>query len=86
MANDTSVKQIPDALHEMIRRSAEANFRSFNQEVLYRLQSSFDQELSSVTKLHQQLLDEGLQSGPARPFDQAKFKAAVRRGLEKAAK
>jgi hypothetical protein len=85
MAIDTSVKQIPEALHEMIRRSAAANFRSFNQEVLYRLQASFDQELKSVTRLHQQWLDEGLQSGPARPFDRAKFKAAVRRGLEKAA-
>lgn len=85
MKDTMTVKKIPAELGAALSRSAGANFRSINQEILHRLQVSFDLELTCVTRAHQRLLDEGLASGSARPFDRKKFRAAVKRGLERAA-
>jgi hypothetical protein len=86
MANAYTLKNIPEDLLEMARRSARANFRSLQQEILYRVQSSFDAEQAAVAKLHQAWVDEGLQSGPARPLDRARLRGAIARGLRKARK
>ena len=84
MALDYTLKNIPADLYEMTRRSAKANFRTVEQEILSRVQATFDAELAASSKLHQTWVDEALRSGPAQPLDRSKQRAAVRRGLKKA--
>ena len=81
MANVT-LKGMPDHLHAVLKREAEANYRSLSQEVMARLERSLD--LDSATRRDQRWVDEALASGPEEPFSQDKFAAALKRGLQKA--
>jgi len=84
MGHDYTLKDIPETLYALTKRSAEANFRSLQQEFLYRLQLTFDLEQAGATQLHKSWVEEGLASGPARPFSPGDFEQAVNRGLAKA--
>ncbi len=79
-----TLKKIPASLYALAETSAKANFRSLNQELLWRVQMSFDLEQAAVTKLHQRWTDEALASGPAQPATNAHWGNALKRGLARA--
>ena len=68
-------KHIPPELHAQLK--AEANFRSLQQEALYRLERSFATDDQLSTAHVNRLLDESLASGPEEAFSWAKFDAAI---------
>jgi hypothetical protein len=82
-ANGT-LKGIPADLQALVERSAQANFLSENQELLYRISSSYDAEQAAFTRWHQEHINHALASGPAAPLDRARLKAARDRALRKA--
>ena len=63
-----TLKDIPDDLHARLKLEASANFRSVDQEVLARLQQSFDIEALSNTDRDQRWVDEAFASGPSTPL------------------
>ncbi len=79
-----TLKNIPEDLYQMAEKSAKANFRSMNQELLWRVQQTFDLEEAAVAGLHQSWVNEALQSGPAKPATTADWEDALKRGLAKA--
>lgn len=84
MKESVTLKRIPADLQALVTRSAQANFRSENQEILFRLASSYDAEQAALTRVHQEHIDRALASGPAAPLDRARLKAARSRALGKA--
>jgi len=78
------LKNIPQDLYEMTKKSAAANFRSLNQELLFRVQVSFDLEEKAVSALHQKWVDAALASGPATPARREDWDKALNRGLARA--
>jgi hypothetical protein len=84
MKANVTLKGIPADLQALVERSARANFRSENQEMLYRISSSYDAEQAGLTRLHQEHINRALASGPAAPLDRARLKAARDRALRKA--
>ena len=60
MSNTIQVKNASEELRSRLRRSAERNFRSLNQEALARLQFSFEIEEALLSKVHQRWIDEAL--------------------------
>ena len=83
MKENVTLKGIPADLQALVERSARANFRSENQELLYRISSSYDAEQAAFTRLHQEHVNRALASGPAAPLDRARLKAARDRALRK---
>jgi len=81
MANIT-LKHVPAHLHAVLKNEAEANYRSLAQEVMARLEKSFDFE--RATRRDQKWVDEALARGRDQPFRRARFSAALKRGLQKA--
>jgi hypothetical protein len=79
-----TLKNIPESLYALAETTAQANFRSLNQELLYRVQLAFDLEEAGATKLHQQWIDESLASGPAKPANKEQWDRALKQGLAKA--
>ena len=79
-----TLKNIPDDLYQQAESAAKRNFRSLNQELLYRVQLSFELEEAAVSSLHAQWIKEALESGPATPASPAHWKNALRRGLARA--
>jgi hypothetical protein len=67
MANIT-IKAIPDEMHQRLKREAEANFRSLNQEALARIERTFEIDGALNAKRDQKWIDEALTSGPATPL------------------
>jgi hypothetical protein len=84
MKANVTLKGIPADLQALVERSAKANFRSENQELLYRISSSYDAEQAVVSQLHQEHINLALASGPAVPLNRARLKAARDRALRKA--
>lgn len=80
MANLT-LKNIPEEIHERLKNSANANFRSLTQETFARLQMSFEMEQAATTKLYQQWIDEAIASGPARPGSNDRWEKITARAL-----
>jgi hypothetical protein len=79
-----TLKNIPEDLYHMAERSAKANFRSLNQELLWRVQQTFDMEEAAAAGLHQTWVNEALESGPAKAAAPADWENALKRGLAKA--
>ena len=69
-----TIKDIPGDLHGQLKREAEANFRSLNQEVLARIERTFEIDAALNSRRDQKWIDEALASGPATPL--------TRRGME----
>ncbi len=84
MKANVTLKGIPADLQALVERSAQANFRSENQELLYRISSSYEPEQAAFTRCHQEHINHALASGPAAPLDRARLKAARDRALRKA--
>ena len=70
------LKDIPEELHEQLKQEAEVNFRSVNQEVLARVQRSFDLDDRLGGERVNRLIAEALASGPEEPLSREKFDAA----------
>ena len=66
-----TLKDLPPELHGQLKLEAEANFRSLAQEVLARLQRSFEIDAALKTTRDQHLIDEALASGPEEPLTRA---------------
>ncbi len=76
-----TLKDLPEELHGQLTLEAEANFRSLSQEILARLQRSFEIDTALKTKSDQRLIDEALASGPEEPLTRAKLNEIKRRIL-----
>lgn len=74
-----TIKSIPADLHGQLKREAEANFRSLNQEVLSRIERTFELEAALNTKRDQRWVDEALASGPATPLTEKQMDAVRNR-------
>jgi hypothetical protein len=70
-----TLKDIPEDLHAQLKREGEANFRTTAQEVLARVQASFDLEDRSSTETVNRLIDEALASGEPKEYSAAAMKA-----------
>jgi plasmid stability protein len=66
-----TLKDLPADLHGQLRLEAEANFRSLAQEVVARLQRTFEIDAAMKTRSDQRLIDEALASGPEEPLTRA---------------
>ena len=77
-----TIKGIPKELHEQLKREAEANFRSLNQEVLARVERTFEIDAALNTKRDQKWIDEALASGPATPLTKKEMEAIRDRVLK----
>jgi hypothetical protein len=70
-----TIKDIPPDLHGQLKREAEANFRSLNQEVLARVERTFEIDAVLNTKRDQKWIDEAIASGPATPLSESEMRA-----------
>ncbi len=70
-----TLKNIPSDIHAQLKREAEANFRSLNQEVLARIERTFEIDAALNTKRDQKWVDEAMASGPATPLTEKELKA-----------
>jgi hypothetical protein len=78
-----TIKDIPADLHGQLKREAEANFRSLNQEVLARVERTFEIDAALNTKRDQKWIDGALASGPATPLTEKQMDAIRDRVLKK---
>jgi len=81
-----TIKDIPQDLHGQLKREAEANFRSLNQEVLARVERTFEIDAALNTRRDQQWIDEALASGPATPLTDRDMDAVRNRVLKSKAR
>ena len=81
-----TIKDLPGDLHGQLKREAEANFRSLNQEVLARIQRSFEVDAALNSKRDQKWIDEALASGPATVLDEREMDAIRDRVLRRKGK
>jgi hypothetical protein len=65
-----TIKDLPADVHGQLKREAEANFRSLNQEVLARLVRTFEIDAALHSKRDQKWIDEAIASGPATPLSE----------------
>jgi len=70
-----TLKDLPEDLHGQLKREAEANFRSLDQEVLARIQRSFDLDAAINTKRDQEWINEAIVSGPPTPLTEQEMDA-----------
>jgi hypothetical protein len=80
-----TIKGIPSEMHQRLKREAEANFRSLNQEALARIERTFEIDGALNRKRDQQWIDESLASGPATPFSRREMDAIRDRVLKRKA-
>jgi hypothetical protein len=71
-----TLKDIPVDLHAQLKQEAGANYRSLNQELLARIQRSFDLDERFTAGQVNRLIQEAVDSGPEEPLSRAKFDAA----------
>ena len=81
--SDILIKDIPDDLHAQLEQEASANFRTPDQEVLARIEMSFQIQDAFSTRRVQSWIDEALASGPATPLTREEFDAAYQRALKR---
>jgi Arc-like DNA binding dprotein len=79
-----TLKNIPAEIYQRIQSAAQNNFRSLNQEIIFRLNRSLDAEEARVTALHAKWVMEALESGPAKPLKIKDLDAAFAAGVERA--
>jgi len=78
-----TLNDIPLDLHAQLEREAVANFRSLDQEVIARIQRSFQLDERLSTRLVNQLIDEAFDSGPDEPISREKFDGARTKARER---
>lgn len=74
-----TVRNVPDGIHERLKRRAERNRRSLNAEVLEILEDSVEASINRKRRIHDEIGE-----NPSREVseDPQSFKRAYRRGLE----
>ncbi len=77
-----TIKGIPEDIHGQLKREAEANFRSLNQEVLARVARSFEIDAALNTKRDQRWIDEAMASGAATPLTNKEMDAIFKKTLK----
>jgi hypothetical protein len=77
-----TINEIPEDLRAQLEREAKANFRSLEQEVMARVQRSFDIEDRLSARTINRLIDEAIESGPAEALTRHKFDAARERARD----
>lgn len=81
-----TLKDIPVDLHAQLKQEADANYRSLNQEAMYRIARTFEIDDALTGKRDQRLIDEALASGPEMPLTKKDMDDVFKRVLKKAAK
>jgi len=82
--HDLPLRHIPAELYARLQSSAAEHFRSLNQEVLARLNRSFDAEEAKMTALHARWIHEALASGDSTPLKPEDVDHAFSRGIARA--
>ena len=80
---DILLKDIPAELQAQLEQEASANFRTPDQEVLARIEMSFQIQEAFSTRRVQGWIDEALASGPAIPLTREDFDAAYQRAMKR---
>jgi antitoxin FitA-like protein len=78
-----TIKDMPQELHGQLKREAEANFRSLNQEVLARIERTFEIDAALNTNRDQKWIDEAIASGSATPLIESEMEAIRNRVLKR---
>ena len=81
-----TLKDIPVDLHAQLKQEADANYRSLNQEAMYRIARTFEIDDALTGKRDQRLIDEALASGPETPLTKKDMDEVFKRVLKRAAK
>ena len=79
-----TLKNIPEDIYRRTQAAAETGFRSLNQEILHRLQRSFDADDARLSAVHAKWVLAALESGPPQPLKMAEMDAAFERGIGRA--
>jgi len=79
-----TLKGIPEDLRAQLEQEAAANFRNLDQEIMARLQRTFEAG-AAQTRRDQRLIDEALASGPEAPLTEAEMDAVRDRVLKRKA-
>ncbi len=74
-----TLKDIPPDIHEQLRQQAQANRRSLSNEVIIRIERSFEAEDSFSSAVVNGLIDEALQSGPPETLTAAQMRTRMDR-------
>jgi hypothetical protein len=83
---DYTLKNVPDPLRSKLESEAQRSFRSVDQEILFRLQRSFDADDSRLTALHAKWIYDALNSGDAAPLNDKEIDSSFSPGLKRARK
>jgi hypothetical protein len=83
---DYTLKNVPEPLRSKLESEAQRSFRGVDQEILFRLQRSFDADDTRMTALHAKWIYDALNSGEATPLTETELDAAFNRGLARAKK
>ena len=83
---DFTLKNVPEPLRSKLESEAQRSFRSVDQEILFRLQRSFDVEDTRMSAIHAKWIYDALNSGEAAPLTDTELDAAFNRGLKRARK
>jgi hypothetical protein len=81
---DYTLKNVPEPLRSKLESEAKRSFRSVDQEILFRLQRSFDADDTRMSALHAKWIYDALNSGESTPLTDTELDAAFNRGLERA--
>jgi hypothetical protein len=76
---DYTLKNVPEPLRSKLESEAQRSFRSVDQEILFRLQRSFDADDTRMTALHAKWICDALNSGEAAPLKDAEIDSAFSR-------
>jgi len=80
-----TIKNLPEDLRGQLKREAEANFRSLDQEVLARIERIFEMDAALNTRRDQKWIDEALASGSVTPLTEKEMDAIRDRVLKRKA-
>jgi hypothetical protein len=83
---DYKLKNVPEPLRSKLESEAQRSFRSVDQEILFRLQRSFDADDTRMTALYAKWIYDALNSGEAAPLKDTEIDGAFSRGLKRARK
>jgi plasmid stability protein len=81
---DYTLKNIPEDLYHRLQSAAAEQFRSVNQEVLFRLSQSFDAQEAQMSALHARWIHEALASGETTTLTPSELDQAFERGVARA--
>ena len=81
-----TLKEIPADLHAQLKQEADANYRSLNQEAMYRIARTFEIDDALTNKHDQRLIDEALASGPETTLTKKDMDEVFKRVLKRMAK